>query len=143
MLIHRFQPEYNEVKFSNYPNIKGGMRSMGYTDTRLALERLPAFLYSDRFSMVPIIDGEAVQPEKSAEDGCAESSLVEELMRQVRERQKQGQYDALMKKIQKSLSEPVLGIGPTESELKVRILALVQQPQEFPHHSSPATASRE
>lgn len=94
MLIHRFQPEYNEVKFSNYPNIKGGMRSMGYTDTHLALERLPAFLYSDRFSMVPIIDWEAVQPEKSAEYGCAESSLVEELVRQVRARQKQGSNSA-------------------------------------------------
>ena len=90
MLIHQFQPEYNEVKYNNYPNIKGGMRTMGYTDTHLALERLPAFLYSDRFSMVPIIDWEAVQFEGSAEDGCAESSLAGELLSQVRECQKQG-----------------------------------------------------
>ena len=89
MLIHRFQPEYNEVKFRNYPNIKGGMRSMGYTDTRLTLERLPVFLFSDRFSMVPIIEGEAVQSEGPADDGCAESSLVEELIRQVHERHNQ------------------------------------------------------
>ena len=89
MLIHRFQPEYNEVKFRNYPNIKGGMRSMGYTDTRLTLERLPVFLFSDHFSMVPIIEGEAVQAEEPADDGSAESSLVKEQIGQVHERQNQ------------------------------------------------------
>lgn len=90
MLIHRFQPEYNDVKFANYPTIKGGMRSMGYTDTHLALERLPAFLYSDHFSMVPIIGGEPVQVEELAENDDAPPSLVDELMRQVRTRENNG-----------------------------------------------------
>lgn len=86
MLIHQFQPEYNEVKFDNYPNIKGGMRSKGYTDTHLTLERLPARLYSDSFSMAPIIAGETVQFEEADGDDVEEPSLVAELMRQVRER---------------------------------------------------------
>jgi hypothetical protein len=57
MLIHRFRPEHNEIKFESYPEIKGGMRSKGYTDTQLTLERLPAFLYTGSFAMVPIFDG--------------------------------------------------------------------------------------
>lgn len=66
MLIHKFRPEYNEVMFENYPEIKGGMRSKGYTDTHLTLERLPAFLYTDKFSMVPIIDGVALDDKSVA-----------------------------------------------------------------------------
>ena len=57
-----------------------------YTDTRLTLERLPAFLYSDSFAMAPIIDGEAIQFEEAGGDGVEEPSLVAELMRQVRQR---------------------------------------------------------
>ena len=54
-LIQQFQPEYNAVKFAAYPNIKGGMRSKGYTWTELSIELLPAFLHTDHFSMLPIL----------------------------------------------------------------------------------------
>jgi|TARA_R110000772_G_scaffold226344_1_gene336991 hypothetical protein len=67
MLIHQFRPEYNEIKFDNYPEIKGGMRSKGYTNTHLRLERLPAFLFTDHFSMVPVVDGEAISENDAAE----------------------------------------------------------------------------
>ncbi len=67
MLIQQFRPEHNEIKFENYPEIKGGMRSKGYTDTHLTLERLPAFLYTDSFSMVPIIDGVPLAASDAAE----------------------------------------------------------------------------
>lgn len=53
MLINAFRPDYNEVQFENYPNIKGGMRSKGYTDTHLQLERLPYRLYTDCLMMPP------------------------------------------------------------------------------------------
>lgn len=43
-LIHRFRPEYNAVKYNNYPDIKGGMRSKGYSWTELEIEDLPAKL---------------------------------------------------------------------------------------------------
>lgn len=67
MLIHQFRPEYNEIKFDNYPDIKGGMRSKGYTYTHLTLERLPAFLFTDHFSMVPVVDVEAISENNTAE----------------------------------------------------------------------------
>ncbi|WP_426954558.1 hypothetical protein [Muricoccus radiodurans] len=54
-LIHRFKPTYNEVLFANYPNIIGGMRSKGYSSTEFILERLPAFLYTDNYSMVSAV----------------------------------------------------------------------------------------
>lgn len=43
-LIHRFKPKYNAVKYNNYPDIKGGMRSNGYSWTELEIEKLPAKL---------------------------------------------------------------------------------------------------
>ena len=55
-LIHSFKPAYNEILFDNYPNIAGGIRSEGYSWTELVLERLPALLYTDHFSMVPTIN---------------------------------------------------------------------------------------
>ncbi|MGA4554924.1 hypothetical protein [Methylorubrum aminovorans] len=60
-LIHRFKPSYNEILFDNYPNIAGGMRSKGYSWTELVLERLPAFLYTDHFSMVPAVPSDPIQ----------------------------------------------------------------------------------
>lgn len=55
-LIHSFKPTYNEVLFDNYPEIAGGMRSKGYSWTELVLERLPAFLYTAHFSMLPEVE---------------------------------------------------------------------------------------
>ncbi len=50
-LIHKFQPEYNDVKFANYPAIEGGMRSKGYSWTKVSFERLPASLHTSHFSI--------------------------------------------------------------------------------------------
>jgi len=44
MLINCFKPKYNEIKFDNYPNIKNGTRSAGYTESSLLLEKMPAKL---------------------------------------------------------------------------------------------------
>lgn len=65
-LIHSFKPAYNEILFDNYPNIVGGMRSKGYSWTDLVVERLPAFLYTDHFSMVPTTD-EATEQDDGGE----------------------------------------------------------------------------
>ena len=54
-LINTFQPQFNEVKFDNYPMIKGGMRSKGYSSTELVIERLPAFLRTAHYSIEPFI----------------------------------------------------------------------------------------
>ena len=56
MLIHQFQPAENEVKFKNYPKIKGGMRSKGYSATSLTIERLPAFLYTEHHQIAPQVE---------------------------------------------------------------------------------------
>jgi hypothetical protein len=62
-LIQMFKPTYNEILFDNYPNIAGGMRSKGYSWTELVLDRLPAFLYTEHFSMVPTIE-EVTKPDE-------------------------------------------------------------------------------
>lgn len=80
MLIHRFRPAYNDVKFENYPYIKNGMRSLGYSWTGLRLERLPAFLYTDHFSMVPATRGEAREVDGGDAPDDWGPSLVEMLL---------------------------------------------------------------
>lgn len=55
MLINQFRPTENCIKFDAYPNIKGGMRSKGYTHTELTIERLPALLYTDHYRLLPVI----------------------------------------------------------------------------------------
>lgn len=54
MLITRFKPEYNEVRFGNYPNIAKGTRSVGYTTSELKIDKLPVTLYTDTFRMEAI-----------------------------------------------------------------------------------------
>lgn len=49
MLIKHFQPEENEIKFLNYPEIKGGMRSKGYSATNLWMKTMPVKLYTDHY----------------------------------------------------------------------------------------------
>lgn len=44
MLINCFKPAYNDVLFDNYPNIRSGTRSAGYTESMLVIEKLPAIL---------------------------------------------------------------------------------------------------
>ena len=55
-LIHWFRPEYNEVKFENYPEIKGGMRSKGYSWTELEIDGLPASLHTDHGTWTAIFE---------------------------------------------------------------------------------------
>ncbi|MGC6400289.1 hypothetical protein ACNI3Q_06880 [Sphingomonas sp. FW199] len=52
-LIHNFKPAYNQILFDNYPKIAGGMRSKGYSWTEFTLDLLPAFLYTDHYTMEP------------------------------------------------------------------------------------------
>lgn len=47
LLVSTFKPDYNEIKFENYPEIKSGTRSAGYTECSLLIERIPAKLYTD------------------------------------------------------------------------------------------------
>jgi len=50
MLINKFKPQYNKILFENYPNIKKGTRSAGYTESSLVLESLPAILKTDKYT---------------------------------------------------------------------------------------------
>lgn len=47
LLVNTFKPKYNEVLFENYPNIKAGTRSAGYTQSSLLIEKIPAILKTD------------------------------------------------------------------------------------------------
>lgn len=51
MLINRFQPEYNKIKFKKYPNIARGTRSKGYTESSLVVERNPTTLKTNDFTL--------------------------------------------------------------------------------------------
>ncbi|MHA6687722.1 hypothetical protein [Mesorhizobium sp. A556] len=57
LLINLFKPEYNEKLFKNYPNIKNGTRSAGYTHTELIIERLPAVLSTKQHTETSIFIG--------------------------------------------------------------------------------------
>lgn len=47
LLVSTFKPKYNEVLFENYPDIKAGTRSAGYTQSTLLIEKLPAILRTE------------------------------------------------------------------------------------------------
>lgn len=47
MLVSTFKPKYNDIKFENYPNIKAGTRSAGYTQSTLVIEKMPAILKTE------------------------------------------------------------------------------------------------
>lgn len=47
LLVSTFKPKYNEILFENYPNIKAGTRSAGYTESTLNIELMPAILKTD------------------------------------------------------------------------------------------------
>jgi len=49
-LIRYFRPEYNEVFFDNYPDIKGGLLSKGYTWSDFEIVGLPAALSTEHGS---------------------------------------------------------------------------------------------
>ncbi|MEN1833874.1 hypothetical protein AAIM60_13370 [Pseudomonas lijiangensis] len=54
MLIARFKPDYNKVRFDKYPDITNGTRSVGYTTSELQIDKLPVTLYTDTFRMEAI-----------------------------------------------------------------------------------------
>lgn len=54
MLINKFDPDYNKIKFKNYPNIKNGTRSKGYSESSLVLECNPTTLETDKFKLSAI-----------------------------------------------------------------------------------------
>jgi hypothetical protein len=54
LLINLFSPKYNDNKFKNYPNLKKGARSVGYSNAILTINRLPAHLVTDNHSQAPI-----------------------------------------------------------------------------------------
>lgn len=47
MLVSTFKPKYNDILFENYPNIKAGTRSAGYTQSTLVIEKMPAILKTE------------------------------------------------------------------------------------------------
>ncbi|PRE93281.1 hypothetical protein C6Q02_01100 [Burkholderia multivorans] len=47
LLVSTFKPIYNEIKFDNYPEIKSGTRSAGYTESSLLIEKMPAILSTE------------------------------------------------------------------------------------------------
>ena len=60
-LINLFKPEYNDTLFENYPNIKSGTRSKGYSGSHVTIEKLPAILVTDHFRQEPILFGQDPQ----------------------------------------------------------------------------------
>jgi hypothetical protein len=55
MMVSKFKPAYNKILFNNYPNIKSGTRSAGYTDAKLVLESLPATLSTEAFTQNAVL----------------------------------------------------------------------------------------
>lgn len=54
MLVNDFKPAYNEILFDNYPNIKSGTRSAGYTESTLVIDMMPVALSTDHFALSPV-----------------------------------------------------------------------------------------
>lgn len=55
MLINSFKPEYNDIKFDNYPEIKNGTRSAGYSTSYLVIQQMPARLFTEHYHVDLII----------------------------------------------------------------------------------------
>jgi len=56
LLINTFKPEeYNEVLFENYPNIEHGTRSVGYSESTLVIEKMPAILRTENHTQDVIL----------------------------------------------------------------------------------------
>lgn len=47
MLINHLKPKYNEILFDNYPIIENGMRTLGFSDTQLVIDKACAILKTD------------------------------------------------------------------------------------------------
>lgn len=50
LLVRTFKPKYNETLFDNYPLLKNGTRSTGYTSSTLLIEQMPAILSTEYHS---------------------------------------------------------------------------------------------
>ena len=55
LLISSFKPHYNKIKFSSYPDIKKGVRSVGYAAANLTIERIPVKLYTDSYTQEVVL----------------------------------------------------------------------------------------
>lgn len=53
-LVSAFKPKYNEIAFKNYPKIKSGTRSLGYSNSSLFIQKMPAILYTETLKITPI-----------------------------------------------------------------------------------------
>jgi hypothetical protein len=51
MLINAFKPKHNEKLFENYPLLKKGTRSAGYTESFLKIEKMPAILKTRHYTL--------------------------------------------------------------------------------------------
>lgn len=45
-LVSIYKPKYNKIQFANYPNISSGTRSLGYSESSLFVQKMPAILYT-------------------------------------------------------------------------------------------------
>ncbi|ELB2852745.1 hypothetical protein HJ049_03815 [Vibrio parahaemolyticus] len=54
LLVSSFQPEYNKIKFKQYPKISNGTRSKGYTESSLQIEYNPVTFKTDVHEIEPI-----------------------------------------------------------------------------------------
>ena len=62
LLVSTFKPKYNEILFENYPNIKAGTRSAGYTQSSLVIEKIPAILKTEHHVQEVVLLQEVVLP---------------------------------------------------------------------------------
>lgn len=56
LLISTFKPKYNEIHFSNYPNIASGTRSVGYSESFLSIQKMPVLLRTKHHTQRPILN---------------------------------------------------------------------------------------
>jgi hypothetical protein len=54
-LVRKFLPDYNTIHFKKYPEIESGTRSLGYTESIIAIESLPATLSTKTFTQKAFI----------------------------------------------------------------------------------------
>lgn len=54
LLINKFKPSYNEVRYDKYPDIEGGTRSARYTHATLLINKLPVVLKTDHHTQTAL-----------------------------------------------------------------------------------------
>ncbi|MCJ7484339.1 MAG: hypothetical protein MUO31_15425 [Thermodesulfovibrionales bacterium] len=59
LLVNTFRPKYNTILFKNYPKIKNGTRALGYTESTLVIDLMPAILSTENHTLNIIIPKDA------------------------------------------------------------------------------------